>query len=127
VTVTHPSDVRNAMVALVTSALDAGDSPGTLVYLTATDVEVARLTFSKPAFGNATNGTAIANTITSDVDTTAGLVTKAKAFDGDGNEVFACDVTGPSGDGDIILSLTTVATGQEVRIDDGQLSYTTAP
>jgi hypothetical protein len=63
--VSHPSQVRSALVNVITGALDAGSGPGQLVLLSATNTEVARLTFSTPAFAPASDGIAVAHHIAS--------------------------------------------------------------
>jgi hypothetical protein len=116
VTVSHPILVRNALTDLVVSMLDAGSGPGRLVLLTKTNVEVARLAFSIPAFGVAADGMATANPIDSDDDAAGGTVSKAMATDSDGNPVFSCDVT-LFGDGGMIqLSGLTVGPGTSVSL-----------
>ena len=52
--VTHPTAVRTAVADFVVDQLDEGTPPGTLVFQTSGDVEVATLTFSNPAFGGVT-------------------------------------------------------------------------
>jgi hypothetical protein len=75
-------------------------------------VEVATLTFSDPAFGNAATGTATAGSITSDTNATGGTIAQASAFDSDANKVieFTCGTSGA----DINLSSLTVGAGDTV-------------
>jgi hypothetical protein len=120
---THPTAVRNALADLVVDLIDAGAGAGTLVFQTAGDVEVATLTFSDPAFGAASGGTATANAITSDTDATGGTVAKARAFSSTPAEVFACAV-GTSGS-DINLSSLAVGAGDTVSMSS--LTYTASP
>ena len=52
--------VRNQIATYVTGLLDAGSTAGKLVMQDASNNPVATLTFSKPAFGSPSNGTAAA-------------------------------------------------------------------
>ena len=63
--VTHPVAVRDGICNFVVDQLDEGTPPGTLVFQTSGDVEVATLTLSTTAFGVG-NGTATAAAITAD-------------------------------------------------------------
>lgn len=114
--VTHPTAVRNAIADLVVDRIDAGPGAGTLEFQTSGDVEVATLTFSDPAFGAASSGTATASAITSDTNATGGTIAKARAKDSTGTEVFACSVTATGGGGDIQLSSVGVSAGQTVSM-----------
>ncbi len=120
--VTHPTAVRNAIADLVVDRIDAGSGAGTLEFQTSGDVEVATLTFSDPAFGSASSGTATASAITSDTSATGGTIAKARAKDSTGTEVFACSVTATGGGGDIQLSSVSVSSGQTVAVSS--LTYT---
>lgn len=120
--VTHPTGVRNAIADLVVDRIDAGAAAGTLEMQTSGDVEVATLTFSDPAFGAASSGTATASAITQDSSATGGTIAKARAKDSDGNEVFACSVTATGGGGDITLNSVVVSAGQAVAVSS--LTYT---
>lgn len=112
--VTHPTAVRTALADLVVDLLDAGAGAGTLVFNTSGDVEVATLTFSDPAFGAASSGTATASAITSDTSATGGTVAKFVAQDSDGTDCFLGAV-GTSGS-DINLSSLTVGVGDTVSV-----------
>ena len=112
--VTHPTAVRDAICNLVVDRIDAGSGAGTLEFQTSGDVEVATLTFSDPAFGASSSGTATASAITSDTSATGGTVAKARAKDSDGTDVFICAV-GTSGS-DINLSSLSVGVGDTVSV-----------
>jgi len=103
---------RNAACNAVVDLIDSGAAAGTLRYETSGDVEVARLTFSDPAFGNAVDGVATANSITSDTSATGGTVGKASLYDSDNNKIVELTV-GTSG-ADINLSNLTVGAGETV-------------
>lgn len=120
--VTHPTAVRNSIADHVVDKIDAGTGAGTLEFQTSADAEVATLTFTDPAFGAASGGTATAAAITKDSSATGGTIAKARAKDSDANEVFACSVTGTGGGGDIELGSVVVSAGQEVSMSS--LTYT---
>lgn len=123
--VTHPTTVRNALADLVVDLLDAGAGAGTLEFQTSGNVEVATLTFSDPAFGAASNGTAAASAITQDTSATGGTIAKAVAKDSNGNQVFSCSVTATGGGGDITLNSVVVSAGQAVSLSS--LTYSAPP
>ena len=112
--VTHPTSVRNTVADAVVDLIDAGAGAGTIQFQTSGDVEVATLTYSDPAYGNAAAGTATANSITSDTNATGGTVAKSKHFDSNSTEVFATAV-GTSGS-DINLSSLAVGAGDTVSM-----------
>ena len=115
--VTLTTAARNAACNAIVDLVDAGAGAGTLVfYLANASTEVATLTFSDPAFGNAATGVATASAITSDTSATgnASAATIAKFLDSDATEVLRCTV-GTSG-ADINLSNNVIATGETVAI-----------
>jgi hypothetical protein len=112
--VTHATTVRTAIADLVVDLIDAGAGAGTLEFLTSGDVEVATLTFSDPAFGAASSGTATASAITSDTSATGGTVAKFRTKDSNGNVVFLGAVS--TSGSDINLSSLSVGVGDTVAI-----------
>lgn len=111
---TLPTSTRDGICDYVVDLIDAGAGPGTLVFLTSGDVEVATLTFSSTAFGDSSSGTATANTITDDTSATGGLTTKAELRDSDNNVVLTCSV-GTSGE-DINLTNNNIGAGVTVGL-----------
>jgi hypothetical protein len=105
---------RNAACNAVVDLIDAGSGAGSLVFRTSGDVEVATLTFSDPAFGNAATGVATASAITSDTSATGGTTTKATLQDSDSNIVITATV-GTSGS-DINLSSTVIGATDTVAV-----------
>lgn len=112
--VTHATTVRTAIADLVVDLIDAGAGAGTLEFLTSGDVEVATLTFSDPAFGAASSGTATASAITSDTSATGGTVAKFVTKDSNGTAVFYGAVS--TSGSDINLSSLSVGVGDTVAI-----------
>ena len=118
--VTLTTAARNAACNAVVDLVDAGAGAGTLEFLLANaTTEVATLTFSDPAFGNAATGVATASAITSDTSATgnAAAATVAKFKDSDGTEVLRCSVTVTGGGGDITLTNNVIATGETVAVN----------
>jgi len=115
--VTHPTDVRNGIANYVVDLIDAGGA-GTIVFQdgNATDSDVATLTFSATAFGDAANGISTAAAITDDTDCNAGTVTKFTVFSGGADSCFTGSVTATGGGGDIILSSTSIGKGDTISI-----------
>jgi len=105
---------RNAACNAIVDLIDAGAGAGTLVFETSGDVEVATLTFSDPAFGNAATGTATASAITSDTSATGGTVAQASFYDSDSNKVLECTVS--TSGADINLSSLSVGAGDTVSV-----------
>ncbi len=123
--VTHPTSVRNTLADTVVDLIDAGAGAGTLEYQTSGDVEVATCTFSDPAFGAASGGTATASAITADSSATGGTIAKARAKSSTPTEVFACSVTATGGGGDIEMNSVVVSAGQQVSTSS--LTYSAPP
>jgi hypothetical protein len=120
--VTHPVLVRTGIADFVVDQLDEGTPPGTLVFQTSGDAEVATLTFSTTAFGAASSGVATAASITSDTSATGGTVAKARLKNAAGTDKIICSVTATGGGGDIELSSVSISAGQTVSVSS--LTYT---
>lgn len=105
---------RNAACNAIVDLIDAGAAAGKLIFRTSGDVEVATLTFSDPAFGNAATGVATASAITSDTSATGGTTTKATLEDSDATIVVTCTV-GTSGS-DINMNAVVVGAGATVAV-----------
>lgn len=114
--VTHSSGVRNILADAAVDQVDAGSGPGTLEFQTSGNAEVATLTFSDPAFGNASGGTATANAITPDSSATGGTIAKAVLKDSTGDAKITCSVTATGGGGDIQLNSVVISAGQSVSV-----------
>ena len=118
--VTHLMAVRTTLANTVVDLIDAGAGAGTLVFQTSGAVEVATLTFSDPAFGNAINAVATANAITDDTNATGGTTDRFLVEDSNNLDVFFGSV-GTSGQ-DINLSSLVIAASDTVSVSS--LTYT---
>ncbi len=116
---------RNAMVDAIVDMLDAGSGAGTLEVRTGsaptntTDADsgtlLATLTFSDPAFGAASSGTATASSITSDTNVDAsGTAAHFRAKDSNGVVIFQGSV-GTSG-ADLNFNTVTFVAGGTAAI-----------
>jgi len=117
--VTHPSAVRTAIADLVVDRLDAGAGAGVLVFQTAASAAVATLTFSDPAFGAASSGTATASAITSDTNATGGTVSKFETRDSNAVAVFLGAVSTSGSD----INLSSLAVGAGDTVSMSSLTY----
>lgn len=111
---------RNAAANAVVDLVDGGTGAGKLVIMTSGDVEVATLTFSDPAFGAASSGTATASAITSDTSATGGTAALFKVTDSDDVEIWRGTV-GTSG-ADLNLNTVTIPAASTVAVSS--LTYT---
>ena len=111
--ITHVTAVRNGLADYVVDLIDGGTGAGTLEFQTSGNVEVATLTFSATAFGDASSGTATAASITSDTNAAGGEVAKFVIKDGDGTALVS-GTAGEAGTEDIVLSSSTIGSGDTV-------------
>lgn len=123
--IAYPVSLRNARLNEVRDDIDGGSAAGYLRIYNgtrpaaggATTTLLAELRFSDPSFGNASNGTLTANSITSDSSANAsGTATWFRATDSNGNFVIDGDVGATGSDSDLELNTTTITAGQFVSI-----------
>jgi hypothetical protein len=119
--ITHGTALRNAIADLVVDSIDAGSGAGTLEFQTSSGDEVATLTFSDPAFGDASSGTATANSISPDASATGGTMGRFQIKDSTGTVKIQGTVAAVSG-GDINMSSLSVGAGDTVTLSS--LTYT---
>lgn len=117
-TLQHDPTIRNLIADTVTAAVDAGAGAGTLNFYTANGGSLlATLTFGATAFAAATGGSAVANAITDDTNTSAGTVTWFEVHDSNANTIFEGDVTSDDvGTGSILLSSVDLGTGDTLSV-----------
>jgi hypothetical protein len=124
-TVTHPVTVRDALANYVVDQLDLISPPGKLVLQTSGGAAVATLTFSNPAFGNSSSGTATANAISDDTNAVGGTIVKGEMRNGGGTPQALFSVTATGGGGDLQMNSVVVSAGQTVRV--AALTYSGPP
>lgn len=106
--------VRNAMCDAFVDALDAGAGAGTLlIYTSAFGTLLATLTFSDPAFGAASGGTATASAITDDTSADATGTAAVLRLRDSTPATVAEGTVGTSG-ADLNLNTTSITTGDRV-------------
>lgn len=122
--VTHPTTVRNGIADYVVDLLDVGstNAAAQVVIQTSGDVEVATLAMTNPAFGAASGGDAVANSITDDTSATGGTAAKGELQDRNESAVVDFSVTATGGGGDLELSSLTIGAGDTVSISS--MTYT---
>ena len=103
---------RNAACGAIVDLIDGGVGAGLLKFETSGDVVVATLTFSDPAFGASSSGTATASAITSDTNAAGGTIAQVSAFTSASSKIFELDA-GTSGTY-MIVSSTSVGAGDTV-------------
>lgn len=106
------TSARNGACNAVVDLIDAGTAAGTFVVQTSGDVEIATLTFSDPAFGNAATGTATASAITQDSSATGGTAAQASAFDSAATKVIEFSVAATGAD--VSITSVTIAASEVV-------------
>lgn len=117
------SDARNAACDAVVDMIDDGTSLayGTLKILTYDSTVITSLQLSVPAFGDASDGTAIANTI---YDNTAFIDGTAALFDfynRDATWVWGGDVTLPGGGG--VMELSSLGMPKDTTVSISSARY----
>lgn len=117
--VTHTTAVRNTLADAVVDLIDGGAGAGFLEFQTSGDVEVATLTFSDPAFGASSGGTATANSITDDSSATGGTTDRFDVEDSNNLDVFFGSVATSGAD----INLSSVAIGAGDTVSVTSLTY----
>lgn len=137
-TLTLAAADRNALANTLAHAVDAGPGPGILrIYSgarpagpgTAVSAQVllAEFTLKDPAYADApAGGTGVAQLNVTPAPATvglaAGVATWARALDSTGVARIDYKVSGPGGNGDIVMSTTTVSVGLALQILSGTLT-----
>jgi hypothetical protein len=115
------ADMCDAASAAGTIKIYDGTAPATADTAVTTQVLLATLTFSDPAFGAASNGVVTADTITDDSSADAsGTATWARIEDSDGTNIMDVDV-GTAG-ATLVLNTTSIIAGAVVRVTGAVLT-----
>ena len=114
--------MRNLIADQVTAQADAGSTSAHLLFQDSGSTTLCTNTFASTAFGTASTGLAVANTITDGTVLVAGTATIAVIQSStQNNTVLSCSVTSTGGGGDIELSSNVLSTGQTISMT--ALSY----
>lgn len=90
----------------------------------ATGTLLGTLTFSSPAFGSSTGGTAAANAITGDPSADAtGTAGWFRAKSGAGTTVFDGNITATGGGGDMELNTVNITAGGPIEVTSMTFSF----
>lgn len=121
---THTTAVRSGIADYVVDQIDVGttNAQGRLIIMTSSDVTVATLNCSNPAFGAAASGVATASAISNDTNAVGGTAARYKFNNRDGTEIFRGSVTATGGGGD--LTLSSVAIGATDTVSVSSFTYT---
>jgi len=116
---------RDAACDAIVDLVDGGTGAGTIEIKSAASTvagtsEIATLTFSDPAFGASSSGTATASTITDDTNATGGTATDYTVFDSAGTAIWQGDVATTGSD--LNLSSTSIGAGDTVSISSFTLT-----
>jgi hypothetical protein len=122
---TLPTNVRNTMCDAFVGMIDAGSGAGTIEMKSGASTvagtnEVATLTFSDPAFGDASSGVATANSVTSDTNATGGTVGFFTIFDSNALAVVQGIVHTSTGD----INLSSLVVGATDTVTISSLTFT---
>lgn len=114
---------RNSIVDVIAALIDRARGSGRIELRSGDGRILAKLTFSKPCAADAANGTLKFYKIDEDPAATgSGLAVEARILDGDGREIFSCDVSGKDGNGVIKLNSNQIVAGGPVRIGEFTLT-----
>jgi hypothetical protein len=111
---TLETNARNAACDAITALVD-NSGPGTLVFETSGDVEVATCTFAATAFGPAAAGVCTADTIVDDSDATGGDIAQVSVYDGVPAKIMECTIAVASSQ-DFQISSLTIGPGDTVSV-----------
>lgn len=110
---------RNAIVDVIAGLIDNSRGNGRIELLTSDKRVLAKLGFSKPCAPDGANGTLRFYDIKEDPAASGqGKAAWARILDGDGREIFACDVSDKAGNGTIRLNTDQIVPGGPVRISE---------
>lgn len=117
--ITLQTAARNAACDAIVDLIDGGAGAGTMEIKSAASTtagasEVATVTFSDPAFGAASSGTATASAITDDTSATGGTASDFTVFDSNSNAIFQGAVS--TSGSDLNLSSVSIGAGDTVSI-----------
>jgi hypothetical protein len=121
--ITHVTAVRNALADLIASTLLTGSAQEAQVVLRQGTTTIVTFDLAATPFGAASSGTITANTMPRTASATAsGIVDNFQLKDQAGTVILTGTVTATGGGGDIEVSNTNIASGQDCSLES--LTYT---
>lgn len=124
--------IRNARLALIRDAIDAGSGPGLLrIYdgtrpasgaAITTETLLAELAFADPCASAPSAGVLTFSTIAAVNAAASGTAAWARLLDSDATFVADVDVSAVGGGGQLTLSTTSISAGLEVEIESGSIT-----
>lgn len=113
------NSARNAMVDTISALIDDARESGAIELLSADGQMLAKLQLSKPCAPKGSAGTTKFYQIKEDPAAKAtGMAVQARILDGDGAEVFSCDVSDFKGNAVIRLNSNRIVAGGPVRLNE---------
>lgn len=123
---TMATTAKNASIDAIVGLADLGstyDYPF-ISFLTSEDVELARCDLTgTTAFGDASDGSADANTVSDDEDCDAGTVAKVRLCDQDGTWFLEGDISQTPGAADWLLLSLTLGEGDTLGVTTCAVGY----
>lgn len=113
---TLSTTIRDVACNAEVDRVDSGGGAGYVTITTSGDAVLATLTLPATAFGASSTGVATANAISSVTATGTGTAAKYKVYDFADVLLWEGVVSASGGGGDMIISTTTIATGDSVEI-----------
>jgi hypothetical protein len=123
VTVTYANTLKDTRMTAVITAVDAGGSAGTMEIGTAGFAAVlGAITLQRPSFTEASQTITVAGVPLSATAGNSGTAAAARIKDSAGNIIVSGLTVGTSGT-DVIISNTTVASGQQLTLTAGTITH----
>jgi hypothetical protein len=121
--VTHVTALRSVLADAVDNYINTTGGGTATIVLRQSTTDIVSFDLANPAFGAAASGViTLASTPISATAGAAGTVDNAEINDRGGAQAVACSVTGSGGGGDIEVSNTNIANGQDCELTS--LTYT---
>jgi len=122
-TVTYSNALKDTRMTAVVSAVDGGGSAGTMEICTAGYAAVlGAITLQRPSFSEASQTITVAGVPLSATAGNSGTAALARIKDSSGNVIVSGLTVGTSGT-DVIISSTTVASGQQLTLTSGTIAH----
>jgi hypothetical protein len=120
--------LRDNLADEITASIDVSP-PGSLIFETSGDAEVATCVFNNPSFGASSSGIITMGTspTPSDADAAGGTIAQFSIFDGAAQKQLEGTVTGISGGGDIEITSLVIVADEQVDLTSLTITVPTGP